>query len=124
MRAQKDLDGGLVMQEPATLLVPAALEMTARQLVAAFNPNSAGAVQPFTLAVAVEPRLDAASAAAWYLVAGNQSALEYGYLDGAQGVQTDQRDGFEVDGIEIKARLDFGCGWVSPVGWVKSTGTP
>lgn len=124
MRAQKDLDGGLVMQEPATLLVPAALEMTARQLVATFNPNSAGAVQPFTLAVAVEPRLDAASAAAWYLVAGNQSALEYGYLDGAQGVQTDQRDGFEVDGIEIKARLDFGCGWVSPVGWVKSTGTP
>ncbi|MDO9149738.1 MAG: hypothetical protein Q7U52_19125 [Hydrogenophaga sp.] len=124
MRAQKDLDGGLVMQEPATLLVPAALEMTARQLVASFNPTSAGAVQPFTLSVAVEPRLDAASAAAWYLVAGNQSALEYGYLDGAQGVQTDQRDGFEIDGIEIKARLDFGCGWVSPVGWVKSTGTP
>lgn len=124
MRAQKDLDGGLVMQEPATLLVPAALEMTARQLVASFNPTSAGAVQPFTLSVAVEPRLDAASAAAWYLVAGNQSALEYGYLDGAQGVQTEQRDGFEIDGVEIKARLDFGCGWVSPVGWVKSTGTP
>lgn len=124
MRAQKDLDGGLVMQEPATLLVPAALEMTARQLAASITPTASSNVQPFTLSVAVEPRLDEASATAWYLVAGNQSALEYGYLDGAQGVQIDQRDGFEVDGLEIKARLDFGCGWVAPVGWVKSTGTP
>jgi hypothetical protein len=124
MRAQKDLDGGIVMQEPATLLVPAALEMTARQLAAAITPTAASNVQPFTLSVAVEPRLDTASATAWYLVAGNQSALEYGYLDGAQGVQIDQRDGFEIDGLEIKARLDFGCGWFAPVGWVKSTGTP
>lgn len=124
LRAQKDLDGGMVMQEPATLLVPAALEMSARQLAAAITPTASSNVQPFTLSVAVEPRLDEASTTAWYLVAGNQSALEYGYLDGAQGVQIDQRDGFEVDGLEIKARLDFGCGWVSPVGWVKSTGTP
>lgn len=123
LRAQKDLDGGLVMQEPATIIVPAALEMPARQLVAAYNPTVADSVQPFRLNVAVEPRLDAASLTAWYLVAGNQNALEYGYLDDAQGIQTIQREGFEVDGMEIKARLDFGCGWVAPVGWVKSTGT-
>lgn len=123
LRAQKDLDGGLVMQEPATIIVPAALEMPARQLVAAYNPTVSDSVQPFRLNVAVEPRLDTASLTAWYLVAGNQSALEYGYLDDAQGIQTIQREGFEVDGMEIKARLDFGCGWVAPVGWVKSTGT-
>lgn len=123
LRAQKDLDGGLVMQEPATIIVPAALEMPARQLVAAYNPVVADSVQPFRLTVAVEPRLDATSLTSWYLVAGNQSALEYGYLDDAQGIQTVQREGFEVDGMEIKARLDFGCGWVAPVGWVKSTGT-
>lgn len=123
LRKQTDLDGGLVMQEPATLVVPAALEMMARQMTAAYNPATPDAVQPFRLTVAVEPRLDAASATAWYLVAGNQRALEYGYLDDAQGVQTIQREGFEVDGLEIKARLDFGCGWVAPVGWVKSTGT-
>lgn len=122
LRAQKDLDGGIVAQEPGTLVVPSALEMTARQLVAAFTAAKAGDVQPFTLAVAVEPRLDAASASAWYLVAGNQSAMEYGYLDGSEGVQITQREGFEVDGLEIKARLDFGCGWAAPVGWVKSTG--
>ncbi len=122
LRAQRDLDGGLVTQTPATLLVPAQLEMIARQLAASITAASTSDVQPFTLSVAVEPRLDAASQTAWYLVASNQNALEYGYLDGAAGLQIDQRDGFEVDGLEIKATLDFGCGWVAPVGWVKSTG--
>jgi hypothetical protein len=122
LRSQTDLDGSLVGQEPATILVPAALEMTARQLVASITPAQAANVQPYGLSVAVEPRLDAASTTAWYLVAGNQSALEYGYLEGADGVQVSQREGFEIDGLEIKARLDFGCGWVSPVGWVKNAG--
>jgi hypothetical protein len=123
LRAQKDLDGGLVMQEPATIVVPAALEMLGRQMVAAYSPATSEQVQPFPLGLAVEPRLDAASQTGWYLVAGNQRSMEHGYLDDAQGVQTIQREGFEVDGVEIKARLDFGCGWVAPVGWVKSTGT-
>lgn len=122
LRGQADLDGSLVNQEPATLLVPAALELTALQLVAQYIPATASNVQPYKLSVAVEARLDAISTTAWYLVAGNQSSLEYGYLEGAQGVQTEQREGFEVDGLEIKARLDFGCGWVAPLGWVKSNG--
>lgn len=123
LRLQKEDDGGLILQEPASLVVPVALEMTARQLVASFVANTSDTVQPYSLGVVVEPRLDAASASAWYLVAGNQSALEYGYLDGTQGVQITQREGFEIDGLEVKARLDFGCGWVAPVGWVKSSGT-
>lgn len=123
LRLQKEEDGGLILQEPANLVVPVALEMTARQLVASFVANTADTVQPYRLGVVVEPRLDVASKSAWYLVAGNQSALEYGYLDGTQGVQITQREGFEIDGLEVKARLDFGCGWVAPVGWVKSSGT-
>jgi hypothetical protein len=123
LRSQKDLDGGLVLQEPASIVVPAALEMQARQLVAQYVPAAPDNVQPFRLSVAVEPRLDAASVTGWYLVAGNQQSLEYGYLDDAQGIQIFQRDGFEVDGLEIKARLDFGTGWVGHVGWVKSSGT-
>ena len=55
-------------------------------------------------------------------MAGDQSTIEYGYRDGSEGVQITQRKGFEVDGLELKARLDFGCGWAAPVGWVKSTG--
>ena len=123
LRLQKEDDGGLILQEPANLVVPVALEMPARQLVASFAAVTADTVQPYSLNVVVEPRLDVSSTSEWYLVAGNQSALEYGYLDGQQGVQITQRDGFEVDGLEVKARLDFGCGWVAPVGWVKSSGT-
>jgi len=116
-------DGQLVAQEPGYLIVPAALETTARQLMGqGYNPNTAATVNPYsTLQVIVEPRLDAASATTWYLAAANQSALEYGYLDGAEGVQISQQEGFEVDGLQIKARLDFGCGWVAPAGWVKAT---
>ena len=124
LRSQQDIDGGLVLQEPGYLVVPAALEMLARQLLANFAPTKSADVQPFGgLQLLVEPRLDAASTATWYLVAGNQSALEYGYLDGLSGLQTMQREGFEVDGLEIKARLDFGCGWSAPCGWVKALGT-
>ena len=39
LRSQKDLDGGIVTREPGTLVVPSALEMTVRQLVAAFSPG-------------------------------------------------------------------------------------
>jgi hypothetical protein len=120
LRMQKEMDGGFVLQAPGSIIVPAALEMVALQLVASYTPTQASAVQPFQLSVVVEPRLDAVSPVDWYLVASNQSAFEHGYLDGAEGVQTEQQNGFEVDGLSIKARLDFGCGWGSPVGWVKS----
>ena len=33
--------------------------------------------------------------------------VEYCYLEGQQGVYIETRQGFEVDGVEIKARLDF-----------------
>lgn len=123
LRLQKESGGGFIIQEPAFLVVPAALETVARQLVTSITPATSSNVQPYTVTVVVEPRLDAVSQTAWYLVAGNQAALEYGYLDGAQGPQTFQQEGFEVDGMEIKCRLDFGVGWVAPVGWVKSSGT-
>lgn len=123
LRLQKEEDGGLILQEPSAVVVPVALEMKARQLVASFSAVTAGEVQPYSLSVIVEPRLDAVSATGWYLVAGGQASLEYGYLDGEQGVQITQREGWEVDGLEMKARLDFGCGWVAPFGWVKSAGT-
>lgn len=122
LRLQQEVGGGFVIQEPAYLVVPAALETTARQLVATITPSLTTSVQPYSLTVVVEPRLDAISTTAWYLVAGNQSALEYGYLDGATGPQTFTQDGWEVDGTEFKCRLDFGAGWVSPLGWVKSAG--
>lgn len=124
LRLQREVGGRLVAHEPGALVVPAALEMPARQLVATLAPTTPAEAQPYQLDVVVEPRLDAASPTTWYLAARNQMSLEHGYLDGAQGVQVDQRDGFEIDGLELRARLDFGCGWVSSVGWVRAAPNP
>lgn len=123
LRKQKGVGGELLAQEPGTLLVPASLEMQARQLVATINATRPGDVQPYALDVQVDPRLDAASPLAWYLVAQGQNALEFGYLEGTEGPVLTTREGFEVDGVEFRARLDFGCGWANPSGWVKSNGT-
>ncbi|OYX11249.1 MAG: hypothetical protein B7Z15_12190 [Rhizobiales bacterium 32-66-8] len=64
------------------------------------------------LEIVVEPRL--VSATAYYLGADPASVdgLEYAYLEGEQGVQTEMKAGFEVDGVSIKARVDFGAGFV------------
>jgi hypothetical protein len=122
LRLQKETGGGFIIQEPAYLVVPAALERLARQNAAAITPTESANVQPYNVKVIVEPRLDAISVDAWYLVSDNQLALEYGYLDGEQGPQIFQEEGFSVDALSIKCRLDFGSGWVAPCGWVKSTG--
>ncbi|WP_245542173.1 hypothetical protein [Rubellimicrobium thermophilum] len=37
-------------------------------------------------------------------------------------LQVETRAGFEVDGIEVRARLDFGAGWVDWRSWVRNPG--
>jgi hypothetical protein len=72
----------------------------------------------------VEPRLDANSATAWYLIAdpAQVDTVEYCYLEGQQGVYIETKQGFEVDGIEIKARMDFGAAAIDYRGMQKNAG--
>lgn len=114
MAKQKGLDATTVLNlQPKFILVPVALQLTAFQLFAAnIVPLEAGKVVPEYLRAITpiaEPRLDATSAAYWYLAASPAQidTIEYAYLEGQQGVYLETRQGFEVDGIEIKARLDF-----------------
>lgn len=60
----------------------------------------------------------------WYLYAapGLVDTFEYAYLEGEQGVFTETREGFEVDGMEIKARLVFGASWIDYRGAYKNAG--
>lgn len=116
MARQTGLDKKTVLNiRPAFLIVPAALELKAEQLLAQnLVPASSGNVVPAsirTLVPIAEPRLDAASETAWYLAASPAQidTIEYAYLEGQQGAYIETRNGFDVDGVEIKCRLDFGA---------------
>ncbi|MCT8159390.1 prohead protease/major capsid protein fusion protein [Pseudoruegeria sp. SHC-113] len=129
MAKQTGLDKKTVLNvRPAYLIVPAALELRAEQLVAQnLVPAQSGNVVPQsirTLSPIAEPRLDAASETAWYLAASpNQiDTIEYAYLEGQQGAYIETRNGFDVDGVEIKCRLDFGAKAIDWRGLYKNPG--
>lgn len=118
MRLQKGQDGLTpINAEPRFILVPAALETKAEQVVASIAAATAADVNPFSgrLEVVVDPRLDGAytnSAKAWYVFADPAAldTIEYAYLDGDEGPVVETEPGFRIDGVEIKCRLDFGAG--------------
>lgn len=129
MAKQTGLDKKTVLNvRPAFLIVPASLELKAEQLVAQnLVPAATSSVVPQsirTLAPISEPRLDAASETAWYLAANpNQiDTIEYAYLEGQQGAYIETRNGFDVDGVEIKCRLDFGAKAIDWRGLYKNPG--
>ncbi len=129
MSKQVGLDGKTVLNvRPAYLIVPASLEMTAEQMVAQnLMPTTTSDVVPQsvrTLSVIPEARLDNASETAWFLAAtpSQIDTIEYAYLEGQTGVYIETRVGFDVDGVEIKARLDFGAKAIDWRGIFKNSG--
>lgn len=124
MRQQVDANGDLVSIVPKYLIVPAALETAAEQLLATITATTANDVNPFggKLELIVEPRLK--SATAWYLSADPQQfpSLEYAHLEGEEAPRLDQRVGFDVDGMEFKVALDFGAAIVDFRGLFKNPG--
>ena len=127
MRKQTGIDGTLINVQPSFLIVPAAKELLAQQFTSVnYVPAQSSALNPFagTLQVIAEPRLDANSTTAWYLAANPMQidTLEYCYLEGNEGVYIESRNGFEVDGLEIKARLDFAAKAIDWRGLYKNAG--
>lgn len=108
------------------LIIPSALETAAEKMLAGILAATSATVNPFSksLQIIVEPRLDAISETAWYLSAAPNriDTIEYGYLSGNQGVFTEIQNGFDVDGLKIKARLDFAAGVVDFRGLFKNAG--
>jgi hypothetical protein len=127
MRLQTAPKGSLLNVVPKFVMVPAALEQTLLRLVSpiGLRPNDADNVVPewvMNLTPVVEPRLDAASATDWYASADPEAidTIEYCYLEGEEGVYIESRPGFNVDGIELKARLDFAAAAIDHRGLAKS----
>lgn len=123
MRRQKSMSGQPINATPFALVVPPELETLAEQLLTEITATNTDDVNPFAkLSLAVEPRLK--NPTAWYIAANPATidGLEYAYLEGAPGPQIETRHGFEVDGVQIKVRLDFGCGWTDYRGWYRNEG--
>jgi hypothetical protein len=114
MRVQTGLGGTEVLNlTPKFLLVPAAKEQLGLQYTSMnFVPTSAANQNVWAglLTPIVEPRLDTDSATAWYLVAdpAQIDTIEFAYLEGQEGAYYETRMGFNVDGMEMKVRHDFG----------------
>ena len=145
MRLQEDANGDPVNVTPSFLIVPAALEGAANrallstssllqigtqdvngQTVPVYNQNAGIANVVKDMAqVIVEPRLDKHNAKEWYVTAAQgMDTVEVAYLDGMDSPYLEQQEGFTVDGIAWKVRIDAGVAPLDYRGLVKSTGKP
>jgi len=130
MRTQTGLKGQATLNiVPRYLVVSAALETTAEQLLASFvDPSKSNSTPNLDfirgLTLVVDARLDADSTTAWYLAADwNQvDTLELAYLEGQRGVSYEERPGWEIDGMEVKVRLDFAAKAIDWRGLLKNSG--
>lgn len=131
MRLQKGLQGEVLNVTPTYLVVPSALEQLAYQLTSSsYVPALQSNISEFrsggraALEVIVEPILDANSSTAFYLLANSNrfDTVEYAYLDGAEGPVLEYENGFDIDGVSYKVRLDFGVKAIDFRGMLKSNG--
>jgi phage major head subunit gpT-like protein len=125
MRKQKSKAGAFLNVEPRYLVVGPdkeleAFQFTSSQYVPAKNSDINDG-RNTSLVVIVDGRITSNQ---WYLFteAGLIDTFEYAYLEGEPGVFTETREGFEVDGMEIKARLVFGAAWIDYRGAYKNPG--
>ncbi len=133
MRKQKDLDGKAQLNlTPAYLIVPSDLEQDAYQFTSSnyapatmtdvneFRAGGRTAVEPI-----VEPLLDEVSATAWFMAArsGQIDTVEYAYVDGSEGVRTETFASEDIDGVKVRATLDFAAKVIDWRGLGKANGT-
>lgn len=136
MRLQQDANGDPINVIPAYILVPAALEGLANRAVLSSsslfpvdqsgtlnqNPGIINVVKDMAQVV-VEPRLDKSNNKEWYVTAAQGTdTIEVAYLDGMDVPYLEQQEGFTVDGIAWKVRIDAGVAALDYRGMVKSSG--
>lgn len=132
MRQQKGLSDSTAEEQYINviaqfLIVPPKYETASEQLLSSVMvPNGVSAVNPFAgkLQLIVEPRLEVSGADAWYLAASPSQVdtIEIAYLQGQSGVMIETKEGFEIDGLQIKARHDFAAKAIDWRGLYKNPG--
>jgi hypothetical protein len=128
MAAQKSIDGQFIAAIPRFLICGPIQELAAQQLLAGtYIPVQPSQVMPpefaRSLALIVDPRI---TDTAWFLSAdpAQIDTIEYAYLEGAPqgGPALETKDGWDIDGIEYKARMDFDAAPIDYRGLVKNPG--
>jgi hypothetical protein len=126
MAKQTGMRGEDLNLSPTYLVVPPDKYGVARAFTTPIQVTEAGKINLWTdLTPISENRLGRSSTTAWYLASpgsANPPSIVHAYIEGQEGVYQESRVGFNPDGIEFKARIDFGCAWVSYRGWVKNIG--
>lgn len=131
MRKQKGLDKESLNIAPAYLLVPSDLETLAYQYTSPnYQPTKSGDINEFrtggrtALEPIVETLLDAVSPSEFYLLAraGQVDTVEYAYVDGYEGLRTETFASEDVDGVKLRASLDFAAKALDYRGMAKSVG--
>ncbi|HCC6411297.1 TPA: Mu-like prophage major head subunit gpT family protein, partial [Escherichia coli] len=136
MRLQEDANGDSLNITPAFVLVPAALESAAHRAILSssslFPVDSVGTINqnPGIINVVkdmaeviVEPRLDKANNKEWYVAAAKgMDTIEVAYLDGIDTPYLEEQEGFTVDGVAWKVRIDAGVAALDYRGLLKSSG--
>jgi len=125
MRVQKGIDSkDFLNLTPEFLITGPANEQLALQYTSTqFTANVAGSVNVWAGLVKpiIEPRITDNS---WFFAASPNAidTIEYSFLEGEGELFTEQRQGFEVDGVEIKARMVFGAKAIDFRGLAKNPG--
>jgi len=129
MRKQKGMQGAILNIVPRFLIVPAALESDAEQLIASLvDPTKQNATPQHSwirgLEIVVDARLDEDSEVSWYLAADyNQvDTVEVAYLQGQRGAFIGQEENFDSDALKVKCRLDFQAAPIDWLGLIKNPG--
>jgi len=100
---------------PRYLIVPMTLEDAAGILLnSEYDPDTANKLQRYNpargwnLTLVSDARLDASSTTAFYMAADQNvfDTVEVAYLDGNPNPYLEQQNGWTVDGVEFKVRLD------------------
>lgn len=125
MRAQTDKSGQIIAVSPKYLLVGPHWETYAEQVLTTLYAATIDEVNPFSgrLTLVVEPRFGANTS--WYVVSDPAvlDGLLYAHLEGEEGPQIETRAGFDIDGMETRIRLDFGCAFADWRGWFRNAGS-
>jgi hypothetical protein len=125
-----DSNGNLLHLQGRVLVVPVGLGATARAILESQVEIIAGknATAPNTMrgrfAVVEDARLDVADPKAWYIIADPAlvDTIIVAYRDGVQEPTVTTKQGWNVEGIEVKVRLDAKPGLVDYRGLRKNPG--